>query len=599
MMKRVISIILSTLLLCAACVVPASAAEKRNVAYGKKVTSRAPGGFYEATQGAGGYEDYRAVDGDTRTLTSLQAVTYAAGEEIWLKVDLGNYYTISEIQIAARTDTQGYPPGETGSIQILASVNDEAPSAMTLLGTVPSEGITWCESYTQPIDDATKYRYVALYRNGGSHMSLSELSVYTEDDEPEPLDELVNVAQGKSYIYSGSILGYEQDGGKGYGPQNIVDGDTETAMYMSSFGWVMVDLGDWYAIEKIEFVTGPWEEGTVARSNANIYAHVINDINSMTLIGSTPEEPSLSTLYSIESLDKTTKYRYVAIMSNNPYPDRLFCSELRVLVKDLTGQHSQNVAVGKKITTSTMNVYNYANDNGAGYGPQNIVDGSADSGVFMLESGWIKVDLGNWYAIDKIEFVTGAWDDGVPARLHTYMFASVDDVDVSQMTQIGSTPEPADDLTTSTLYTIDPTDKTTRYRYVAIQAADTTQGRLLCMELRVFATVDDDIGPWSITKDDVEVSTASVGDSLSFSATVRNFDYVGGKKPYMLYVAAYDENNRLISTVSGVRLYKEAGTHTLTAAYAVPEGAAECRCYLIRSLADASLLVDCATVTVQ
>lgn len=587
MMKRTISIILSALMLCAVWVAPTSAAEKRNVAYGKEVTSNAPGGFYEAEPGAGGYEDYRVVDGDTRTMTFLQVKTFDPEEEAWLKVDLGNYYTISEIQIAARTDTEGYPPGENGSVQIRASVDDKVPSEMSLLGTVPEEGIKCGDSYTEQINDSTKYRYVALYRKGGSHMSLSELYVYTEDEEPTPLDELVNVARGKSYTYSGECL-------PGLGPQCIIDGDAETAMYMKTYGWVMVDLGDWYTIERIEFVTGPWEEGTKQRANASIVAGVTNDINKTTLIAETPEEPSLSTSYMFELSDekKATKYRYVAIGANNPTPDRLFCSELRVFVKGLTAPRSENVALGKKISYSGTFLAD-------GYGPESLVDGTTDYATYMCNSPycWIKVDLGNWYTIDTIECVTGPWGDGGAEARHIQIRASAEDFeDIAMMDKIGTTPA---DSALSTTYIIEPADKTKKYRYVAIHAVNGAQPYLLCSELRVRATVSEDIGPWSITKDGAEVSTASVGDTLSFSTSIRNFDYVGGKKPYLMYVAAYDKNHRLVGAISGNRFYELAGTSNLTVDLEVPEGAVECRSYLIRSLADASMLVDYGSVTIQ
>lgn len=549
-----------------------NAAEMNNVALGKAITYSAPKGILASC------EAENLIDGD---MDSMSYFNPGYTPDVWLKIDLGKLYRLSEIKIAARTDSY-YAP-ETADIEIFASVSDVDISEMTKLGVTPSEGIGGQgEVFTLSVDDDTQYGYVAIRKSDSVAMAFAELMVMTDD---EGTISSRNVALGK-------IISATSDGNTlpGYGAENIIGiGD----MYMvgqAGARWVKIDLMNYYEIDEIEVVSSMIGDGGPEWQKADVYVSYDDvDIDNMTYVGGAPENFTAGGSSYKVTPQQGEKYRYVAVRRHDTVSYAMFIlSEVKVMSKTVpTGFVKQNVALNKAVT-SQGSYYAPAADP-TGYSPITVNDGNSLTTLFMTSAGWVKIDLGSAVAISDISINTGNCFEGTSADNQCCeIYGSLENVDVSAMTLLGTTPSNIAPFSEYKIYTAE--NEIPKYRYILINHPNSS--RFFIGEVKVFAEISENFGAIEFSN-----NTPSVGESLKATVNVSNFDVENPTKQVIFIVAAYDENSNL-TRISSSRMNVKLGQNVLEKSITVPENTATVKGFLIRSLKDTRMLSEMTAVSV-
>ncbi|MGL1890334.1 MAG: discoidin domain-containing protein [Spirochaetaceae bacterium] len=186
----------------------------------------------------------RAVDGNTDGLWASGSVTHTdAVSGSWWQVDLGEEYSIGDIIIWNRTDTQYMSRLSDYTIQILDS----------------SETAIWDDDQTEypnPFTTANAGgitgRYVKIIQNSANPLSLAEVQVYEELDVDPPVEPDENISDGKTTEQS--TTAYEGEASR------AVDGNTDGLWSSGSVthteatgsgSWWQVDLEQNYSIGDI------------------------------------------------------------------------------------------------------------------------------------------------------------------------------------------------------------------------------------------------------------------------------------------------------------------------------------------------------------
>jgi hypothetical protein len=210
----------------------------------------------------------------------------------------------------------------------------------------------------------------------------------------------INVALGKAVKASGTW-------GSNYLPSHVTDGSTaeETFDYWllpnSTAGWLRVDLGDPYFLDEIRWLN-THNGAAHDRATTDWSLSVSKDGVNYTEVagGSEPfsEEPS----WVVVPCSPAVSYRYLRFDVDGYYGYGGGANEIEAF-GTLDNPGAPNVALGKDATASAS--WHPI------YGPGNVTDGSyleEEIDYWLLpdySTGWIKVDLGKVYELNKIRWL--------------------------------------------------------------------------------------------------------------------------------------------------------------------------------------------------
>ena len=322
----------------------------------------------------------KMVDGDTATFTAFGGKE--GGTPYELRVDLGDYYDVSKIELEARAkiDT-GW---ELGGVTISGSTTKVPAAQMTALTTVPGgiDAIEDGEIIQYTPETPQRFRYITLSgTTPGNYMfACAELRVFGKKaNVPEATD--VNIAAGKPVTYTEGLKFYNEENGGGFEAKNINDGNEATAALAfapaSGTYFYKIDLLNFYDISALELPSRTEVQGWSAYDLGNItlLGSVANlPVAQMETISATPaaNEGGVpeGTTWRYE-LPAAKKYRYIAIQITGPADYPSYIKEIRVLSKAETdfgqwnitekesGTTAETIEAGKTYSAS-ISITNYA-----------------------------------------------------------------------------------------------------------------------------------------------------------------------------------------------------------------------------------------------
>lgn len=326
----------------------------------------------------------KLVDGDNTTFTAFAGK--AGGTPFELRVDLGDYYDISKIELEARSNMDS--GWEVGSVTISGSTTEKPAAQMTALTATPSgyppeTALKPGEIYTHTLTKSQRFRYITLSGTtpDGFMFACAELRVFGKKaNVPEVTD--VNIAVGKPVTYTDGLKFFNEENGGGYGYANLNDGNDATAAMAlapaSETYFYKIDLLNFYDICALEMPSRTKDQGWQAYDlgNITVLGSVANlPVDQMETIASTPSARDENgvpegTTWRYD-LPTAKKYRYIALKITAPVDFPSFIKELRVFSKAETdfgqwnitekesGTTAETIEAGKTYSAS-ISITNYA-----------------------------------------------------------------------------------------------------------------------------------------------------------------------------------------------------------------------------------------------
>lgn len=322
----------------------------------------------------------KLVDGDNTTFTAFGGKE--GGTPFELRVDLGDYYDISKIELEARSNMDS--GWEVGGVTISGSTVELPAAQMTALATTPSgypaeTAMKPGEIFKHLLTVPQRFRYITLSGTtpAGFMFACPELRVIGKKASA-PTAQEVNIAVGKPLTYTEGLKFYEEGD---YGAKNINDGNDTTAALAfapaSGTYFYKIDLLNFYDISAIELPSRTEQQGWADYDLANItvLGSIANvPVDQMEVISATPAAneggvPAGETWR--YDLPTAKKYRYIALKINAPNDFPSFIKELRVFSKAETdfgewiitekesGAAQETIEAGKTYTAS-ISIKNYA-----------------------------------------------------------------------------------------------------------------------------------------------------------------------------------------------------------------------------------------------
>ncbi len=325
----------------------------------------------------------RAVDGNTSGSYQASSVTHTDMEQGWWRVDLGDVYDISEINVYNRTDCcSDRIVGANVYVGLIESTN---PNDYTEIAPLQNLSV---QSFSP---NNVQGRYVFIRRTNVGIISLAEVEVFGALTPPPPPNE--NIALNKPTAQSSTSHGGVSS--------RAVDGNTSGSYQASSVthtdmeqGWWRVDLGDVYDISEINVYnrTDCCSDRIVG---ANVYVGLIESTNPNDYTEIAP----LQNL-SVQSFSpNNVQGRYVFIRRTNV--GIISLAEVEVFgALTPPPPPNENIALNKPTAQSSTS---------HGGVSSRAVDGNT-SGSYQassvthtdMEQGWWRVDLGDVYDISEI-----------------------------------------------------------------------------------------------------------------------------------------------------------------------------------------------------
>ena len=116
------------------------------------------------------FQSPKLVDGDINTGWSS-----AGTPPHWFAVDLGEAYTITEVELVTRQD---YDQPETRQGFEVRASNDRSFASYAVLGRCGMDGVPYKGSFTAKTADETPYRYIQVIKTDSLYFFMSEIMVY-------------------------------------------------------------------------------------------------------------------------------------------------------------------------------------------------------------------------------------------------------------------------------------------------------------------------------------------------------------------------------------------------------------------------------------
>lgn len=243
------------------------------------------------------------------------------------------------------------------------------------------------------------------------------------------------------------------------------------------------------------------------------------------------------------------------------------------------GKIIKNVALGKEIT-------------GNAYAPDSrplsqAVDGIAQTDNFTYGDPKMQINLGNYYDVVALELYPNTWDEHKALLQGMKILGSRANLDIMNITSDEVAKRtiatyPADSTTKETFVF----DGTKRLQYIGLYRAETY---VVVSEVKVYAYVSEELGDWSVTKDDASVEEITDAGEYVFNMPVTN--YVEDADYYML-IGAYDASGAMIGLMCETVTAVKGEETVLSKAIKVDERANVLRAMLIKDKDDARTLTQ-------